>query len=59
MIFNAPFDEHVYKDEIGIKVFWGELGFSTYERTWIRLTLELIAIWGGYIGEGAKTVVPA
>ncbi len=59
LINQAPFDEQEYKDEIGIKELWGEKGFSTYERTGIRPTLELNGIWGGYTGEGAKTVLPA
>lgn len=59
LINKAPFDEKKYKDEIGIKELWGENGFTTYERTGIRPTLELNGIWGGYTGEGAKTVLPA
>ncbi|MFT4093256.1 MAG: dipeptidase [Niabella sp.] len=59
LINKAPFDEQEYKDEIGIKELWGENGYSTYERTGIRPTLELNGIWGGYTGEGAKTVLPA
>ncbi|MBI2729417.1 MAG: dipeptidase [Sphingobacteriales bacterium] len=59
LINKAPFDEKEYKDEIGIKELWGEKGFTTYERTGIRPTLELNGIWGGYTGEGAKTVLPA
>lgn len=59
LINKAPFNEKEYKDEIGIKELWGEKGFTTYERTGIRPTLELNGIWGGYTGEGAKTVLPA
>ncbi len=59
LINKAPFDEKEYKDEIGIKELWGEKGYSTYERTGIRPTLEVNGIWGGYTGEGAKTVLPA
>jgi acetylornithine deacetylase/succinyl-diaminopimelate desuccinylase-like protein len=54
----APFDEQEYKDDLGVKELWGEKGFSTNERTGIRPTLELNGIWGGYTGEGAKTVLP-
>ena len=43
----------------GIKELWGEKGFTTYERTGIRPTLEVNGIWGGYTGEGAKTVLPS
>jgi acetylornithine deacetylase/succinyl-diaminopimelate desuccinylase-like protein len=59
LINRAPFDENEYKNEIGIKELWGEKGFTTYERTGIRPTLEVNGIWGGYTGEGAKTVLPA
>ncbi len=55
----APYDEQEYKDDLGVKELWGEKGFSTNERTGIRPTLELNGIWGGYQGEGAKTVLPA
>ncbi len=55
----APFDEAVYKKDLGINALWGEKGFSTNERTGIRPTLELNGIWGGYTGEGAKTVLPS
>ena len=59
LINKAPFDEKEYKEEIGIKELWGEKGYTTYERTGIRPTLEINGIWGGYTGEGAKTVLPA
>jgi acetylornithine deacetylase/succinyl-diaminopimelate desuccinylase-like protein len=42
-----------------VKALWGEKGFSTNERTGIRPTLEVNGIWGGYQGEGAKTVLPS
>ena len=54
----APFDAEAYADDLGVKELWGEKGFSTNERTGIRPTLELNGIWGGYTGEGAKTVLP-
>lgn len=59
LINKAPFDEQEYKDEIGIKALHGEEGYSTYERTGTRPTLELNGIWGGYTGQGSKTVLPA
>lgn len=59
LINKAPFDEEEYKNEIGIKALHGETGYSTYERTGIRPTLELNGIWGGYQGQGSKTVLPA
>jgi acetylornithine deacetylase/succinyl-diaminopimelate desuccinylase-like protein len=58
LMAGAPFNEQAYKDELGVKELWGEKGFSTNERTGIRPTLELNGIWGGYQGEGAKTVLP-
>ena len=59
LMAQAPFDEQEYKDDLGVKELWGEKGFSTNERTGIRPTLELNGIWGGYTGEGAKTVLPS
>jgi acetylornithine deacetylase/succinyl-diaminopimelate desuccinylase-like protein len=56
---KAPFNELEYKKELGLQALWGEKGFSTPERTGIRPTLELNGIWGGYQGEGAKTVLPS
>ncbi len=55
----APFDEQEYKDDLGIAALWGEKGYTTNERTGIRPTIELNGIWGGYQGEGAKTVLPS
>jgi acetylornithine deacetylase/succinyl-diaminopimelate desuccinylase-like protein len=57
LMAKAPFDEAEYKTDLGVKELWGEKGFSTNERTGIRPTLELNGIWGGYTGEGAKTVL--
>lgn len=59
LMAKAPFDEKEYKDDLGVKELWGEKGFTTNERTGIRPTIELNGIWGGYTGEGAKTVLPA
>lgn len=56
---RAPFDLEEYKKELGIKDVKGEKGYSTIERTGIRPTLDVNGIWGGYIGEGAKTVLPS
>jgi len=55
----APFNEKDYMEDLGVKALWGEKGFSTNERTGIRPTLEVNGIWGGYQGEGAKTVLPS
>jgi acetylornithine deacetylase/succinyl-diaminopimelate desuccinylase-like protein len=56
---EAPFDLKEWSDDLGIKEVWGEKGYSTNERTGIRPTLEVNGIWGGYTGEGAKTVLPS
>ncbi len=56
---KAPFDVEDYKKDLGISEIWGEAGFSTNERTGIRPTLEVNGMWGGYTGEGAKTVLPS
>jgi acetylornithine deacetylase/succinyl-diaminopimelate desuccinylase-like protein len=59
LLAKIPFDEEAYKQELGVKELWGEKGFTTIERTGIRPTIELNGIWGGYTGEGAKTVLPS
>jgi acetylornithine deacetylase/succinyl-diaminopimelate desuccinylase-like protein len=56
---QAPFDEAEYKTDLGVSSLWGEKGYTTNERTGIRPTLEVNGIWGGYTGEGAKTVLPS
>lgn len=56
---KAPFEIEEYKEDLGVNELWGEKGFTTLERTGIRPTLEVNGIWGGYIGEGAKTVLPS
>ena len=55
----VPYDEDVYKKELGVDELFGEPGYTTYERAWARPTLELNGIWGGYQGEGMKTVIPS
>ncbi len=55
---QAPYDEAAYKRDLGVDSLWGEKGYTTNERTGIRPTIEVNGIWGGYIGEGAKTVLP-
>ncbi|HLA52642.1 MAG TPA: M20/M25/M40 family metallo-hydrolase, partial [Flavitalea sp.] len=52
-------DKTEYKSDLGISKLWGEKGYTTHERTGIRPTLEVNGIWGGYIGEGSKTVLPS
>ncbi len=56
---SAPYNEQAYKVDLGVDELWGESGYSTLERTGTRPTLEVNGIWGGYIGEGAKTVLPS
>jgi acetylornithine deacetylase/succinyl-diaminopimelate desuccinylase-like protein len=56
---KLPFNEAAYKKAIGVPGLQGEKGFSTYERTWIRPTLDVNGITGGYQGEGAKTIIPS
>jgi acetylornithine deacetylase/succinyl-diaminopimelate desuccinylase-like protein len=56
---RAPFDEKQYKADLAIDAVAGEKGFSTLERTTIRPCLDVNGIWGGYTGEGAKTVLPS
>jgi len=56
---EAPFDQKAYNEDLDIAKEEGEKGYSTLERTSIRPTLDVNGIWGGYIGEGAKTVLPS
>lgn len=56
---RVPFDEGQYLKEIGSSAVFGEPGFSTYERAWARPTLEVNGIYGGFQGEGLKTVLPS
>ncbi|ACT94945.1 dipeptidase [Dyadobacter fermentans] len=55
----APFDLEEYKKDLAIDDVAGEKGYTTIERTSVRPTLDVNGIWGGYIGEGAKTVLPS
>ena len=59
LMAQAPFDEEAYKKELDIKAVHGEKGFTTKERTGIRPCLDICGIWGGYTGEGSKTVLPS
>jgi acetylornithine deacetylase/succinyl-diaminopimelate desuccinylase-like protein len=56
---QAPFSQEEFDTSIGLPAAAGEAGFSTPERTSIRPTLDVNGIWGGYTGEGAKTVIPS
>ena len=57
-ITDIPYDESAFRAELGVEQLFGEPGYSTYERAWIRPTLEVNGIWGGFQGEGVKTVLP-
>jgi acetylornithine deacetylase/succinyl-diaminopimelate desuccinylase-like protein len=59
LMSKAPYNETEYKEDLGVQQLWGETGYITNERTGIRPTLEVNGIWGGYTGEGAKTVLPS
>lgn len=59
MIAQIPFDLEKYKANIGIKEVHGEPGYSTIERNSCRPSFDVCGIWGGYTGEGAKTVLPS
>ena len=56
---KLPWNDKKYMHSLGLKQLYGEKGFSTLERLWARPTLECNGIWGGYTGEGAKTVLPS
>jgi acetylornithine deacetylase/succinyl-diaminopimelate desuccinylase-like protein len=56
---KTPFDVNDYRKDLGVNELVGETSYTTLERTGIRPTLELNGIWGGYIGEGSKTVLPS
>ncbi|MBA4302705.1 MAG: dipeptidase [Sphingobacteriaceae bacterium] len=56
---KAPFEIEDFKSDLGIADVWGEKGYNTIERTGIRPTLDVNGIWGGYTGEGSKTVLPS
>jgi acetylornithine deacetylase/succinyl-diaminopimelate desuccinylase-like protein len=56
---SLPWKEKEFRETVGAPGLGGEKGFSIVERLWVRPTLELNGIWGGYTGEGAKTVIPS
>jgi acetylornithine deacetylase/succinyl-diaminopimelate desuccinylase-like protein len=59
MIAHIPFDEEAYKAAIGVDELQGETGYSTLERNSCRPAFDICGIWGGYTGEGSKTVLPS
>ncbi len=54
-----PFDERAFMSRIGVEAVTGEAGYTTLERRWARPTCDINGIWGGYQGEGGKTVLPS
>jgi acetylornithine deacetylase/succinyl-diaminopimelate desuccinylase-like protein len=59
LMAKAPYSEEAYKKALDVEALYGEKGFTTNERTGIRPTFDVCGIWGGYTGEGAKTVLPS
>lgn len=59
MIKHIPFNEKKYMEAINVKALKGERGYSTIERNSCRPSFDICGIWGGYIGEGSKTVLPS
>lgn len=56
---KLPWSDRAYAKDLGVKELYGEKGYTSLERVWARPTLECNGIWGGYTGEGAKTVLPS
>jgi acetylornithine deacetylase/succinyl-diaminopimelate desuccinylase-like protein len=56
---KLPWNDRKYAKDLGVGELYGEKGFTTLERLWARPTLECNGIWGGFTGQGAKTVLPA
>jgi len=56
---KLPWSDKAYAKDLGVRELYGEKGYTTLERVWARPTLECNGIWGGYTGEGAKTVLPS
>jgi acetylornithine deacetylase/succinyl-diaminopimelate desuccinylase-like protein len=59
LLARAPYDENTWRNNTGAKMPWGEPDFTLLERIGARPTLEINGIWGGFQGEGVKTVIPA
>ena len=59
LLAQSPFSEAEFMEDAGVKSLWGEVGYTTKEQVSARPTLEINGIWGGFIGEGPKTVLPA
>jgi acetylornithine deacetylase/succinyl-diaminopimelate desuccinylase-like protein len=58
-VARIPFDEEAYRQSVGAPALWGEAGWSPLERAWARPTVDFNGIWGGFQGEGNKTVTPS
>ncbi len=58
-VLDHTFDRHHCEKQFGIRAFGGEAGYSVHESNWIRPTLEINGMWGGYTGSGFKTVIPS
>jgi len=58
-IAKVPFDEPAYLKRLDVEELWGEAPYTPRERTWARPTFEVNGMWGGFIGKGAKTVLPS
>ncbi|MFQ6674513.1 MAG: peptidase dimerization domain-containing protein, partial [Fidelibacterota bacterium] len=56
---KLPLDEEAFRREIGANRLYGEAGYTILENIWCRPTLDVCGIWGGFTGEGAKTIIPA
>jgi acetylornithine deacetylase/succinyl-diaminopimelate desuccinylase-like protein len=56
---KLPWNDKKYAKDLGVQKLYGEKGFTTLERLWARPTLECNGIWGGFTGDGAKTVLPS
>ena len=57
-IAEVPFDEPAFTSDLGLDALWGEAGWTPVERQWARPTLDMNGIWGGFQGDGTKTVTP-